>query len=463
MKCLWHYSIIILIAGLLFCSCNPSSKTNQASSLSTEDSLLISKWKSESRLYYASNQDSFANIQLQIASKYQQANQLGNWLNCYDTIIRSYRRHDQLEKAISYFEKLYKDIWQEPVDSFSLITLAESNRQIGYIYYNVKSEYAKALPFYDEGIRLITKANGWDPEGGRTFYKAAGNCSARMDDYEKSINYHQRNVQICRQFNDTTNLFRGLNDLGVPYQLTGQLAAAEKVFRESYQLAAVFDSLEDLIDASNNLADIFIDRNELDSALKYNGLCFEFLKRWENKEPDSEADVYKQQGELFSLQKKYADSEKSYSMAILLMGQSDEYRRRECGKIYVEFGDMFLAQNKDQQALHKFQSALNCFIPEFNNDDVTVTPDSSMIYDENGLFQSCEGKGDANMHLFQKTGDRKYLAEAALNYRAAKIVLDKRERGMENESSRVVFIELVTDIIHKSKEADSLVKVYFTD
>ena len=457
---MWRYSIVGLFAGLFFCFCNPSSKTNQASTLSAEDSLLILKWKGESRPYYSTEQDSFANIQMQIAATYKQAGQLGNWLNCYDTIIRSYRRHDQLEKAISYFEKLYKDIWQEPVDSFSLITLAESNRQIGYIYYNVKSEYAKALPFYDEGIRLITKANGWNPEGGRTFYKAAGNCSARMDDYEKAIVYHRRNVQLCREFQDTANLFMGLNDLGVPYQTIGQFTEAEKAFRESYLLALAVDSVEQQLDGCINFVSLFTEQGMVDSALKYDGLCFELLKRWKNKEADTEADVYKQQGELFSLQKKYAASEKSYAQAIQLMGQSDEYRRRECGKIYVDFGAMFLAQNKDQQALHKFQSALNCFIPEFNNNDVTVTPDSSMLYDENGLFQSCEGKGDANMHLFQKTGDRKYLAEAALNYRAAKIVLDKRERGMENESSRVVFIELVTDIIHKSKVADSLVKVY---
>lgn len=398
---------------------------------------------------------------MQIAAEYKQAGQLGNWLNCYDTIIRSYRRHDQLEKAISYFEKLYKDIWQEPVDSFSLITLAESNRQIGYIYYNIKSEYAKALPFYDEGIRLITKANGWNPEGGRTFYKAAGNCSARMDDYEKAIVYHRRNVQLCREFKDTTNLFKGLNDLGIPYQTIGQFAEAESVFRESYQLSRIFDSIEQQIDACNNLSDLFMDRNMLDSALKYNGLSFELLKRWKNKEADTEADVYKQQGELFSLLKKYADSEKSFAQAIQLMGQSDEYRRRECGKIYVEFGAMLLAQNKEQQALQKFQGALNCFIPEFKNDDVTITPDSLMLYDENGLFESCEGKGDANMGLFQKTNDKKYLADAALNYRAAKIVLDKRERDMENESSRVIFNELVNDIIQKSKVADSLVKVNY--
>ena len=463
MNYLWRYSIILLFAELLFSSCNPTSKSNHTSVLSAEDSLLISKWKSESRLYYASNQDSFANLQLQIAAKYQQAYQLGNWLNCYDTIIRSYRKHDQLEKAVSYFEKLYKDIWQEPTDSFSLITLAESNRQIGFIYYIEKSEYAKALPFYDEAIRLMTKANGWNSETARTFFKAAGNCSARMDDYEKAVNYHRRNFDICRAFKDTVNLFIGLNDFGVALQLTGQLNEAEKVYREVYPITLGVDSVEQLIDVCINFADIFIDKNELDSALKYNGLCFDLLKRWKNKEADSEADVYKQQGKLFSLQKKYAASEKSYAQAIQLMGQSDEYRRRECGKIYVEFGDMFLAQSKEQQALQKFQSALNCFIPEFKNDDVTVTPDSLMLYDENGLFESCEGKGDANMGLFQKNNDKKYLADAALNYRAAKIVLDKRERGMENESSSVIFNKLVADIIHKSKVADSLVKVYFAD
>ncbi|MEO6169077.1 MAG: tetratricopeptide repeat protein, partial [Chitinophagales bacterium] len=191
MKFLWRCFILVFIHGLFFCSCNPSPKSNHASVLSAEDSLLILKWKSESRRYYTTNQDSFATIQLKIAALYKQAGQPGNWLNCYDTIIMSYRRHDQLEKAVSYFEKLYKDIWHEPTDSISLITLAESNRQMGFIYYNKKSEYGKALPFYDEAIQLMTKADGWNPEAARTFYKAAGNCSARMDDYQKSINYHQ--------------------------------------------------------------------------------------------------------------------------------------------------------------------------------------------------------------------------------------------------------------------------------
>jgi len=281
-----------------------------------------------------------------------------------------------------------------------------------------------------------------------------------MDDYEKAIVYHRRNVQLCREFKDTTNLFKGLNDLGIPYQTIGQFAEAEKAFRESYVLASAVDSVEQQLDGGFNLVSLFTEQGKMDSALKYNGLCFDLLKRWKNKEADTEADVYKQQGELFSLQKKYADSEKSFAQAIQLMGQSDEYRRRECGKIYVEFGAMLLAQNKEHQALQKFQSALNCFIPEFKNDDVTITPDSLMLYDENGLFESCEGKGDANMGLFQKTNDKKYLADAALNYRAARIVRDKRELGMENESSRVIFNELVADIIHKSKVADSLVKVY---
>jgi hypothetical protein len=140
---------------------------------------------------------------------------------------------------------------------------------------------------------------------------------------------------------------------------------------------------------------------------------------------------------------------------------SDEGRRRDCGKIYCEFGTMFLAQNKDQQALQKFQNALNCFIPEFKNDDVAVTPDSSMLYDENGLFEAFEGKGDANMNLFHKTNDKKFLVDAAANYHAAKIVLDKRAHGMSNESSRIKFNESVMGIIHKSNAADSLMRIYF--
>jgi tetratricopeptide (TPR) repeat protein len=192
-------------------------------------------------------------------------------------------------------------------------------------------------------------------------------------------------------------------------------------------------------------------------------LCFAWLSQWKNKEADSEADLNRQQGLLFSMEKKFAASEKSYARAVELMGESDEGRRRECGKIYSEFGNMFLTQQKEVQALQKFQSALNCFIPEFKNKDVTMTPDTSMLYDENGLFEACEGKGDANMNLFHKTGDKEYLQEAALNYRAAEVVLDKRNRGMANEASRIVFNESVTGIIHKSNVADSLLRIYLAD
>lgn len=457
---MWPYFIIVLIAGLLFCSCNPSPKSNHASVLSREDSLLIAEWRNKGYPYYETNQDSFANFQLQIAAKYKQAGQLGNWLNCYDSIIRSYRKHDQLEKAIGYFEKLYKDIWQEPADSFSLVTLAESNRQIGFIYYREKDDYARALPFYDEGIRLMTEANGWNPDAGRLFFKAAGNCCARLDDYQKSANYHQRNVQICRDFKDSINLFKGLNDLGYPYLDAGQFVEAESAFRESYQLASRFDSVEQQTDACNSLSHVFIEENLLDSATRYNYLSLELLKRWKNKEADSEADVYRVQGLLFSRQKKFAAAEKSYAHAIEVMGESNEGRRRECGKIYAEFGTMYLEQNKELQALQKFQRALQCLIPEFKNDDVSITPDSSMLYDENGLFESCEGKGDANMSLFHRTSDKKYLTEAALNYHAAKIVLDKRVRGLGNESSRIKFNESVAGILQKSKVADSLLHIF---
>lgn len=420
----------------------------------------IHEWKIKSIYYYQANQDSFANLQLQIAEKYQQAGQLGNWLNCYDTIIRSYRKHDQSEKSVKYFEELYKNIWSEPTDSFALVTLGESNRQIGFIYYREKDDYSKALPFYDEGIRLVTKANGWNPEMARLFYKAAGNCASRMDDYEKSMVYNELNVKVCREFKDTINLWQGLNDLSYAYMGVGKLDKAEEVLKEDYALVVRGDSTEQKIDACSSLADLYMKKNELDSATKYMNLCFGYLSLWKNKEADSEADLNRQQGLLFSMEKKFGPSEKSYARAVELMETSEEGRRRECGKVYVEFGKMFLAQNKEQQALQKFQRALSCFIPEFKTEDLTVTPDSSMLYDENGLFEVCEGKGDANMSLFYKTKDKQYLQAAADNYRAAKVVLDKRDRGMSNESSRIVFNESVTNIIHKSNVADSLLRIY---
>jgi tetratricopeptide (TPR) repeat protein len=81
----------------------------------------------------------------------------------------------------------------------------------------------------------MTKAHAWTPEQGHYFYKAAGNCASRMDDYEKSIGYHERNVEICRHFKDTINLWQALNDLSVPYFVAGQFDKAIVALRECYE------------------------------------------------------------------------------------------------------------------------------------------------------------------------------------------------------------------------------------
>jgi tetratricopeptide (TPR) repeat protein len=163
--------------------------------------------------------------------------------------------------------------------------------------------------------------------------------------------------------------------------------------------------VEQKIDACSGFTEVFIELKQIDSARKYLDLAFTYLDQWNNKEADSEADIYRMQGALYSEEGKFAAAEKSYETAIKLMGDSDEQRRRECGKIYTEAGVMFLAQkNKEQEALKKFQHALNCFIPEFKSDNVALTPDSLLLYDENGLFESCEGKGMRMQACLYRTG-----------------------------------------------------------
>lgn len=456
MKILKRLPLSALLVSGFFSSCNAPS--NHTASLSGADSVLIAEWKSKSIPFYKTNQDSFAAIQLQIAAKYKQADQLGNWLNCYDTIIKAYRRQDSIQKAINFFALLNQNIWREPIDSFSLITLAESNRQIAYIYYRKQSNYEKALSFYDEGIKLITQANAWTPDRARMFYKAAGNCAARMDDYQKSISYHERNVQLCRDFKDTVNLWQGLNDLSIPYQNIGKLDKAEKALRECYSLVINSDSTEQKVDVCSGLADLFIQKNQLDSANRYAMLCFAYLSQWKNKEADSEADAYRLQAQIFSLQKNFADAEKNYSKAIELMSSDDELRR-ECGKLLGEFGSMYVSFGKEKQAMEKFHKSLQYLIPDFISNDVYAVPDTSLLNDENGIFIAFAGMGDACMQLYYKTKNSNYLTYAAQNYHAATLAINKRDKGMQNESSRIVFDETSKNILGKAKAADSLLKV----
>jgi hypothetical protein len=70
------------------------------------------------------------------------------WLNCSDTIINAYRKHEAFEKMITTYEHLYRNMWQEPGDSISLVTLAESNRQMARYYYRTLSNYSKSASLF---------------------------------------------------------------------------------------------------------------------------------------------------------------------------------------------------------------------------------------------------------------------------------------------------------------------------
>ena len=262
MKFLRNIFIPALLFAEIFSSCHPNSK--HTPSLSAADSLLIQQWKSLAIPLFASNTDSFAALQLLAAEKFQGANQLGNWLNCYDTIILAFRKQEQFDKMLATYAALYENMWREPSDSFSLVTLAESNRQLGRYYYHDQNDYSHALHFYDQGIRLMEQANAWTPDAARLFYKAAGNCASRMDDYEKSIVYQEHYTQVCRDFKDTVNLWQALNDMSYPYMETGKYKEAEALLREGLRLVQHSDSTEQLIDLCMTMADLFTRENKLD-------------------------------------------------------------------------------------------------------------------------------------------------------------------------------------------------------
>ncbi len=449
--------IVIFILVAIFFSCN--QKSNHPAKLSSADSVFIAEWKTKSVSYYKTNQDSFALLQLQIAAKYKQADQLGFWLNCYDTTIRAYRKHDSLQKAIECFTSLYQNLWREPKDSISLVTLAESNRQIAYIYYSNMEQYKKCLSFYDEGIKLIDQAHAWTAPLGVFFFKAAGNAATRSDDYQRALNYFERCYSIALLYRDTTAMLKTLNDWGIPYQEVEKFDDAERCFRQSLNLAKGVDSMEQAIDASTNLSALFLETAKLDSALKFNKKAFEYMSRWKEKEDDSQGALYGSQAAIFTAMKKYNEAAQAYSKAIELMGRSDERRRRECGKIYFQFGSMYLQQSKEQQALEKFQSSLQCFIPEFKSKNTDDLPDSEMLYDENGLLETLEGKGDAYLNIFKESASTKYLHLAIANYHSAILIINKRNKSIADESSMLKFNESSKGILAKSKTADSLLHV----
>ena len=405
------------------------------------DPIAIKKLKSTIEESLTEN-DYFTYIakQKELAQIYKKADSLGEWLYCYDRIIKISRDKISIDTAIFYYKVVSDNIWRKPNDSTSINNLAWINRQIAYEFGPHFQKWEKCIPYYQEGIDLIEAENSWTPDKAIKFLKPCGSAYTRLGEPQKAISYLIRCYEICSLHNDTLNMLKSLNDLGLAYYDIKNYASAYKYFQIALELNQRNKYIEEKCGTISKLVTLFLDDNHLDSAFHYLNLLQAIIE-FDNLENDDIADYYNKRARFSALHNDKINAEKYYNLSIKLFLESGESRKREAAKVYIEIGNLYSATGQYLQSLNAYHQTLKLVINNYTELDVSKPLTEKDYFPENLIIEACTGKADVyylKYKAYLQAADRE---NAIVFYNCALYASAHITESFELESSKINFKE----------------------
>ncbi len=395
--------------------------------------------------------------QLALAEIYKKSDSLGDWLYCYDRIIKISRDNISLDTAIFFYKYVNDKIWRSPDDSASIENLAWIHRQIAFEFGPLSEKWEKCIPYYQQGIDLIDEGNSWTSDKAIKFLKACGSAFTRLDEPQKAISYLNRSYEICRINNDTLNMLKSLNDLIIAYYDVSNYPEAFTTSRNALKINSTHNFPEEKIKTISNLITLFVTEKQADSAVNY---LIQFKKIIDSNETEKDdfGDYYNKMAALNVLKNDFTQAEQNYKLSIQYFLQSEESRNREAAKVYIELGNCFKGTLKFQEALNAFQQALVLSINNYDEKDVSIPLPEHFYYPENIIIEASLGKAETYFSKYQIESQPQDLTLAILFYKDAIRACEVKSDSFELESSKIKFKEKTDPIHEKLNRAIILLK-----
>jgi CHAT domain-containing protein/tetratricopeptide (TPR) repeat protein len=181
----------------------------------------------------------------------------------YREMGNSYDGIGDFQKALNCYEnseRLFKKIGDHQNLLFTYINISSTYGTLGDELY---------FDSFTENLQKIDSLNIDDihPYDQTNILVNRGNMYSTIEDYEKSNTYYKEALKLAQNYGYPILTFKTLNNLGSLYKKQKQYAASEKLHKESLQYVKGNYNYESSV--YNNLADLYLLKNEYKKALKH--------------------------------------------------------------------------------------------------------------------------------------------------------------------------------------------------
>lgn len=270
-----------------------------------------------------------------------------------------------------------------------------------YVYERFTPDLISAKREYEQAFQIfLNHLNEQSDPIASYLYKYANLCT-RLGDYEQAQNLHRRIIAYS-QLHHLPDIPKYGDFAGVLLDL-GQNKEALSIINAGLHVGS--NQAEGQITLRRSEAQAYLSLHALAESQRSLEKIPPLIARLK-KEGSNTDEAYYWSG-YYETQSEIDLKQGKTKAAIANLGRAIQYeihswgtpKRREVGKLYNERAAIYLDQNRAQDALVGFQTALECVVPDFNPKSPDENPDPAAFTAENTILEALEGKARALIAL----------------------------------------------------------------
>ena len=262
-------------------------------------------------------------------------------------------------------------------------------------------DYRRAIELAEQA--LAVDANYLEPVG------FIGACWARLGEYDRAVEHHERQERIARDVDDQPRLAEALGNLGVMYYYKGEYALAHEFLENARNLSAKLDLMADAAAYHSNLGFVLMRLNRFTEAENAFAQAIDIRKHFGDLV--SLVLPYNGMGGVLLKQDRYAEAREFYQRALALAEEIGD--RVNVGVSQMNLGRCACLLADYTEAKMRFEAALTILEPTgFWNGLTLVYEHLAEMYLRQDNVDAALGCIDQRIELARRHGNNRMEAQA---------------------------------------------------